>query len=288
MEKAIVKSASELRTELDAKVGNINELLIDSASFDDINKGVEEATDLTKELNGAIMAEEFMALRNRERPMLAAILALEIPKVTLQRVEDPETKAVHYVVRDGLRLIDLVRFEKFCRKNGIDKISHKYGWQNRSEILAKLLSARVTKDIGGDYKMLMRDYNLSKMAAKAEVKETVPTTNKQLTKYLQEFVDMILFDDNEEGKNKHKVTSQDIAFLLALACKPGKRPKTVTMPQGKTIVNLVTQIINRIVTETSYEAMYKRNEEKTAEVLAERLAALAKANEESGADIAVA
>ena len=266
MEKAIIESVSVLRPRLETEVAAINELLLDSASIDEVNKAITKADETAKELNKSLVRELFVSMRETERPMLTAIETLVVAKVNIREVEDKETKAIHYEINDGKKLIDLVAFVGVCRVNGVDAISHKGGWQYRAEVVAKLLAARVTKEIGGDEKELMKDFRLSKKAAEAEKKETVPYSNKQLTKELQELVDMILFDDNGEGKslNKYKVTSQDIAFLLALACKPGKNPKTVTMPQGKTIINLITQIINRIVTGDTYAALYKRAEEQKA------------------------
>jgi len=60
--------------------------------------------------------------------------------------------------------------------------------------------------------------------------------------------------------NEIKVTSKDIAFMTLVSCKKGRKPLSVTMPQGKTIVNLVTQVINRVLTNGSYESLYKRND----------------------------
>ncbi len=47
--------------------------------------------------------------------------------------------------------------------------------------------------------------------------------------------------------------------MVLTACKAGKQPKTVAMPKGNTIIKLVVQVINRVITGTSYESLYERN-----------------------------
>lgn len=47
--------------------------------------------------------------------------------------------------------------------------------------------------------------------------------------------------------------------MVLTACKAGKKPKTVVMPKGNTIIKLVVQVINRILKGDSYEVLYNRN-----------------------------
>ena len=50
-----------------------------------------------------------------------------------------------------------------------------------------------------------------------------------------------------------------LCFMVLTACKAGKKPKTVVMPKGNTIIKLVVQVINRILKGDSYEVLYDRN-----------------------------
>ena len=258
MKTIINESSVELCATLAAKVQEINELLIAGGDYAAISAAIVEAKELVNNTNTKITEEEFTKLRGTEDPMRAAILKLTIPRKNVREVQDKETKAVHWEIVDGKRIIDLVSFQSFC---GNIKIANEVGWQWRAELVARLVAARVTKDIGGNYAELLENYKLSKKAVEAQTREATPTSNNQLTKLLQDFVDMILYDDNGAGLNSLKITGHDVAFFLATACKLGKEPKTVTMPQGKTIINLATMMINRALVQDSYDSLYKRNEE---------------------------
>ena len=123
--------------------------------------------------------------------------------------------------------------------------------------MARLLSAYATAELGGDWKELLNVYRLNKHTERTQEKN--PVSKKTLTRELQSLVDAIIFKDNGKGQNEIKVTSQDIAFMVLTACKAGKKPKTVVMPKGNTIIKLVVQVINRILKGDSYEVLYNRN-----------------------------
>ena len=255
-----IEKASVLRQNLEADVIIANGLINkeDAESRKAYAELVSDFADRVKTLNGNMQAEEFAILRDAERPMMAAILKLMIPKVSVSLQVDSETKVASWQIKDSASVINLVAFENFCGGKAIANVS---GWRYTAEHFAKLLSARVTKDIGGDYEKLMKEYKLSKTAKANETQEPIPTSNTQLTKGLQKLVDMILFDDNGSKLNQYKVTSEDVHFMLYLAVKAAKEPKTATMPQAKTVIGLTAQIINRIVTGTAYTSLYKRNED---------------------------
>lgn len=251
------KSAKELRNELNAACKKVNELTLENAANDKVEKAIAIAKDLASDYNAAKCKEVFAGLRDKENPMYQAIMLLEIPCVNFKGVSDKDTGIKTYIVEDDTKLIDIAAFDRFCGAMSITPVS---GWQYQAEHFARLLAARVTKDMGGNYKELLNTWALSKKAKEWEMSNAVPFSNKQLTRELQKFIDMIIFKPyaNDNSLNDYKVTSQDIAFLLYAACKAGKKPKTVVMPRGNTIIKLVTQIINRIMTGDTYESMYKR------------------------------
>ena len=255
-----MEKASVLRQNLEADVIIANGLINkeDAESRKAYAELVSDFADRVKTLNGNMQAEEFAILRDAERPMMAAILKLMIPKVSVSLQVDSETKVASWQMKDSASVINLVAFENFCGGKAIANVS---GWRYTAEHFAKLLSARVTKDLGGDADTLMKEYRLSKTARKDQTQEPIPTSNTQLTKALQKLIDMILFDDNGSKLNQYKVTSEDVHFMLYLAVKAAKEPKTATMPQAKTVISLTAQIINRIVTGTAYTSLYKRNED---------------------------
>ena len=255
----MTKSASELRIELNAACEKVNELTLENATNDRVEKAIAIAKDLASDYNAAKCKEVFAELRDKENPMYEAIMLLEVPCVNFKGVSDKDTDIKTYIVEDDTKLIDIAAFDRFCGAMSITPVA---GWQYQAEHFARLLAARATKDMGGDYKELLNTWALSKKAKEWEMSNAVPCSNSQLTKDLQKFIDMIIFKpySGDESLNEYKVTSQDVAFLLYTACKAGKKPKTVAMPRGNTIIRLATQIINRIMTGGTYESLYKRAE----------------------------
>jgi hypothetical protein len=245
-----INATMDKRAALEVSVTKLNEAILANSAHEVIEKQMLAIAEDAKTLNKSLVTDEFMTLRDSDKPMYNAIYKLEVPVV---RVKETDEK---WIVEEGTKVIDLVALERFCKPADI---ANKPGWSYRAENVARLIAARATKDIGGDYKDLLNNYRLTKKADRTQ--EACPISNSQLTKLLQDFVDMILFEDNGQGLNAYKVTSQDVAFILYTACKPGKAPKTVTMPQAKTIINLTTQVINRIITGDSYKSLYRRNED---------------------------
>lgn len=254
-EKAI-KNAIELRTELEHNVALLNEAISNNASNDEVGKAIDAAETKCAELNNELRLEKYAAIRADENPMRKAILDLIYPQVKVKRIVDKKTNAVSYELSDAFAYIDLIELENFCGS----QIGHAAGWRYKPEDLARFIAAKATKDLGGDWKDLVANFHMSKQAERTQIAD--PTSGSQLTKRLQNVVDAIYFIDNGSGLNTLKVTSKDIAFMQLVSCKKGRKPLTVTMPQGKTVLNLAMQVINRIMTDGSYESLYKRNEEK--------------------------
>lgn len=254
-EKAI-KNAIELRTELEHNIALLNEAITNNASNDEVGKAIDAAETKCAELNNELRLEKYAAIRADENPMRKAILDLIYPQVKVKRIVDKKTNAVSYELSDAFAYIDLIELENFCGS----QIGHAAGWRYKPEDLARFLAAKATKELGGDWKDLVANFHMSKQAERTQIAD--PTSGSQLTKRLQNVVDAIYFIDNGSGLNTLKVTSKDIAFMQLVSCKKGRKPLTVTMPQGKTVLNLAMQVINRIMTDGSYESLYKRNEEK--------------------------
>lgn len=256
MAEKTVKTAIELRNELEHKVAVLNEHITNKASLDVVSNATDEVESKCAELNNEIKLETFAVLRASEHAMRKAIEQMIYPQVKVKRIVDKKTNAVSYETAEAFAYIDLIELENFCGS----QIGSVAGWRYKPEDLARFLAARATKELGGDWKELIANFRMSKNAERSQIAD--PTSGSQLTKRLQDVVDAILFTDNGSGLNVYKVTSKDIAFMQLVSCKKGRKPLTVTMPQGKTVLNLVLQVINRIMTNGSYESLYKRNEDK--------------------------
>lgn len=243
-------NSTEMRKNLESDIQNLNGLILENKSNDEIAKLLHSVSENVSKLNLMLTNEDFAILRATERPMYTAIMVLEMNKVTLG--QDKENGK--YMLVDGKKIIDLAAFNRFCEPQ---KISNESGWVYRADNMARLLSAYATAELGGDWKELLNVYRLNKHTERTQEKN--PVSKKTLTRELQSLVDAIIFIDNGKKENQIKVTSQDIAFMVLTACKAGKKPKTVVMPKGSTIIKLVVQVINRILKGDSYEVLYDRN-----------------------------
>ena len=243
-------NSTEMRKNLESDIQNLNGLILENKPNDEIAKLLHSVSENVSKLNLMLMNEEFSVLRASDKPMYNAIMALEMSKITLG--QDKENGK--YMLVDGKKIIDLAAFDRFCAPK---KISNESGWVYRADNMARLLSAYATAELGGDWKELLNVYRLNKHTERTQEKN--PVSKKTLTRELQSLVDAIIFIDNGKKENQIKVTSQDIAFMVLTACKAGKKPKTVVMPKGNTIIKLVVQVINRILKGDSYEVLYDRN-----------------------------
>lgn len=243
-------NSTEMRKNLESDIQNLNGLILENKSNDEIAKLLHDVSENVSKLNLMLTNEDFAILRATERPMYTAIMVLEMNRITLG--QDKENGK--YMLVDGKKIIDLAAFDRFCEPK---KISNESGWVYRADNMARLLSAYATAELGGDWKELLNVYRLNKHTERTQEKN--PVSKKTLTRELQSLVDAIIFIDNGKKENQIKVTSQDIAFMVLTACKAGKKPKTVVMPKGNTIIKLVVQVINRILKGDSYEVLYDRN-----------------------------
>ena len=243
-------NSTEMRKNLESDIQNLNGLILENKPNDEIAKLLHSVSENVSKLNLMLMNEEFSVLRASDKPMYNAIMALEMNRITLG--QDKENGK--YMLVDGKKIIDLAAFNRFCEPQ---KISNESGWIYRADNMARLLSAYATAELGGDWKELLNVYRLNKHTERTQEKN--PVSKKTLTRELQSLVDAIIFIDNGKKENQIKVTSQDIAFMVLTACKAGKKPKTVVMPKGNTIIKLVVQVINRILKGDSYEVLYDRN-----------------------------
>ena len=243
-------NSTEMRKNIESDIQNLNGLILENKSNDEIAKLLHSVSENVSKLNLMLTNEDFAILRATERPMYTAIMVLEMNRITLG--QDKENGK--YMLVDGKKIIDLAAFNRFCEPQ---KISNESGWIYRADNMARLLSAYATAELGGDWKELLNVYRLNKHTERTQEKN--PVSKKTLTRELQSLVDAIIFIDNGKKENQIKVTSQDIAFMVLTACKAGKKPKTVVMPKGNTIIKLVVQVINRILKGDSYEVLYDRN-----------------------------
>lgn len=244
----------EKRTTIETNIETLNTMIREGRSHHDCTTYMQGINKEIAELNTMMLNEQFATMRCSEDPMKEAILALET--IAVQCKEDKESGK--YELCNTSRIIDLVKFDRFCDPK---TIAHDSSWVYNVGNLARLFAAYATNEVGGNWRELLNEFYLGRQTFRSP--EANPISKKTLTRELQKMVDAIIFIDNGEGKglNQYKVTSQDVAFMVLCSCKQGKKPKTIAMPKEMTITKLLIQVINRIMTGTTYEVLYKRNKQ---------------------------
>ena len=148
-------NSTEMRKNLESDIQNLNGLILENKSNDEIAKLLHSVSENVSKLNLMLTNEDFAILRATERPMYTAIMVLEMNRITLG--QDKENGK--YMLVDGKKIIDLAAFNRFCEPQ---KISNESGWIYRADNMARLLSAYATAELGGDWKELLNVYRLNK------------------------------------------------------------------------------------------------------------------------------
>ena len=218
------------------------------------------------EYNKKAKAENFAILRASDNPMLAAIEKLTYGTMTIREERDKETKVVvRYVLEAGTAYIDLLEFEKFCEGK---TIAANTAWKYKLEKYNYIMALRIAKDLGDDVKSVERRYHISQEAMGID-KNNKPISNTKMLAGLQDIVDAIIYED-KDGKNRYKVTSHDVAFLVNTLTTAGRAKHGVRYANASTTRGLIARILNRIVEDGSYTLEYTTKREAEAEAKQEQ------------------
>ncbi len=260
MKKTITKTSAELRIEAAELTRQLNTAILED-SYTAAKTAEDALKDVISDHNTQAMREDFAVLRSRKSPMLEAIEKLEVDTIALDRKEDKETGIVTYDLKPSKAYIDLLSFEEFCGGG----IAHNPAWKHKIEKYNYLCALRVAKEIGDDVKTVAKRYAITPEAMGIDMGKT-PTSNTQMLKGLQDIMDAVIYED-ADGKNKYRVTSHDVAWLVNTLTKAGKTAQGLAYANTKTTRGLITRIMNRIVLDGSYTLEYttKRDAEKAEE-----------------------
>lgn len=246
------RTLSEIRIEAEEAKKALNEAII-SDVFSEVSKAKENLDKLVKEYNALAIKMDFKTLCNKSDPAKEAIEQLNISTIGVKPNEDKDSGIITYTLEPTVKQIDLVAFDKFCKEGKID-ITPDPLWMYKVEKFALLLTYRIMNELGLSTKKLEETYYINDIAKQIDMGKT-PTSNNAMLKQLQAIVDAIIYEA-EGDKNIYKVTSHDIAYLVAVMSKRGKSGMVVT-PRIETIHKLVMDILHRIVTNGDYKVEYK-------------------------------
>ena len=163
-------------------------------------------------------------------------------------------------MRERRAQIDLV---KLCKALGIAHL-----WEYKVEKFGNLLCMRAAKELGwsdAQIKQIERLYYCNALSRKEDM-GTVPTSNNQIVKLLQQVIDAVLPLDAETGKSKYRCNSHDVAYLLmAYTKRNGKKKLTIEVAKNSFVHRLVMDVMHRIVTGATYDLKYQMRKEEPTE-----------------------
>lgn len=201
----------------------------------------------------------FSNLKETEKPMLEAIKQLTYTTLRVKESVDKDSGIITREVTEATRKIDLLKLDKFCQRDNSSSIANDEMWSHMVQRFNQLLCLRAAKELKIDPKSIVDTYYLSEKAKELDMGKT-PTSNTQILKQLQSVIDAIIYEANENG-NIYKAKSQDVAFLLMLYTKKGKKSLTVSTAKHTIMRNLIAEICHRIVLDAAYKLDYKQAKE---------------------------
>ncbi len=264
-----IKTIEELKSELCNKVAEVNKMIAEDKSASAIDKAVDEAKTIVKDINKQLEKEEFARLRKTGNPMLEAIKSYDFSAQKLSKDTDKDTKQISYSIDTMRKQINLRALNDFVDGG----IGRETGWTYRIYDFARIMAAKDAADLGLDWKKVAANFKLRKKTEKSDVKD--PTSVKSKVELLQKIVDMMTFSPyvNEKGeadetKNAIKITSHDIAYITkATGGKSSKkvgenRQHVVKTAKGHddSMIMLVHDVLDHHVNGTPYNIEYKTAE----------------------------
>lgn len=251
---------AEKSAEIDAKITAWNEESIsdEATRFRNMAKIDEELKTLKKDYNAISKKLTFEQLG---ADMLEAIKLNRYPVARWKDVGESGSTVKTRVREDGDEQFDLYDFDVHHGQLA----SHDKKWVRMAENFNMLCCMKAASDIGmKDVSKISDDYFMSKMAAQAKLSEqdasvANPISNTQMLKWLQQVVDAIVYEE-KDGKNAYKVLTYDVNWLERVYGQKDKRNKlTMKVAKHKDFRLILSDVLHRIVTGTSYKVAYQTN-----------------------------
>lgn len=234
-------------------------------NLDDMTALEKAVRDTEAEFANQSQQDLFAECKKAENPILEGVRRYTYPVMKHKMDRDGELIIGMNLVDDREKQVDLVRLCKFC---GLPTL-----WAYKVEKAGELLCIRTAKELGmttDEIKQIAKTYRMAKAAEETELGGT-PASNTQICKLLQKVIDDILFEDDGTGKNKYKVNSHDVAYLLMCYTKRGRKQLSVTVAKVSFLHGLIVDVLHRITCGLKYGLEYQMvKEEKAAEAVPEQ------------------
>lgn len=230
---------------------------ISNDSYLEIGKAKSAMTAAIAALNDAVIKEAFREFLS-DGPETAILKALTQGYLTIYRAKPNRDKntgiETFSLDKKDNEVVNLIDLEKQAAK----KCFHDGQWIYYLEAFTAGMTRKAVMEIGNDAEKerVKSEVKLSETARKCDIGKD-PTSYSSLTKALQGIIDGIIYED-VDGKNKYKVTSQDVKYIIYLAFRRGKGKLSISVPRESTMIMLVTEIAHRLVTNGEFTFEYAK------------------------------
>lgn len=262
--KIINKNSAELKAALDSA---FNELEIARTALESavsaepidlkaLKNARERAAEVSEDYNEANIAYVYATCYENENPMLAACkYGAIVRKAIVEKVTKSGKISVEIKSRKIRNGIDLVDFND--RYAGKGNLCRNGQWVFYAEALAKALATDTAKGLeltDEAVKKLHENYKDAIAEGKWVCRSATSPSIGNITKDLQDIVDMILFKEDEKtkGKNSYKVFSKDARFLLTRVTKAGSVLLSTRAITGKEMTVVIGDIMYHLTTGNPY------------------------------------
>jgi len=250
----------EIKGRLVDLINRYNEAL-KAKNLDDMTAIEKAIRDEEAEFAAQSQNDLFSVCKRSESPILEGVRQYTYPILKHKTERDGELITGMDLVDDREKQIDLVKLCKFCNLP--------YLWAYKVEKAGELLCIRTAKELGmtlDEIKRISKTYRMASAAQEVELGGT-PTSNNQICKLLQKVIDDIIFEDDGNGKNKYKVNSHDVAYLLMCYTKRGRKQLSVTVAKASFLHGLIVDVLHRIVCGLKYGLEYQMVKDEKVEVV---------------------
>ena len=241
-EETMMKLA-ELRATAEELVSAYNEAMQNS-KFDEAVKTDGLIAEKVNEYTATAQGLCFEDCKLSDDPMLAAVRTLSFNTIGVKDEKKGEDKVPVRSIVDKERQIDLMKLDKYCGGIGADK-----DWSHVAMKMNFLLTAQKCIDLGINPQVVSDNYAMSEIARSVKMGNS-PTSKTNLLRTLQSVVTAMLGDG-------YKATSHDVAFLMSVYSRKGRKALTVVCATHRYFRNYIAEICHRIVTAKAYEAEFK-------------------------------
>ena len=255
------RTLSVIESEIKETIVAYNEAM-DNGNFNAMTEADSKLSELEKEYAQLAEAVCYSNLKQKENPMLAAVIAYGFNVIghkdvkTIEKtVEDGEEKSITVTVREITikeKQIDLIKFDGYGGKT----VSVNPMWKYELQSLNQLFCIRTAQDMNIPFEPV--SYFMDKMARRIEDGET-PVSNTAMLEALQNLVDMIIFEG--EDKNKYRANSRDITAILKQYTKPGKARLGIAVAKHNFFARIIGKVLYRIATGEEYTLEYKTSKD---------------------------